>query len=110
MDSQTAAPNVPPPAYTAKESETLPTYTASNDVEAQQTSWTASPPPTYLPSWQPQPTVVTVRTTRPQNRSPQNQRRGLLCCLLVAFLIVAIFIIVTIVEVVQRYNAQVNNP
>ena len=110
MESQTAAPTFPASAYTPSgNSDKLTSYTVSPDLEAQKSSWAASPPPTYLPSWLSQPAVVTARNTQQRTRSSKCQRKGLACCLLLAFLIVAIFLVITIVEVVARINAQVNN-
>jgi len=87
-----------------------PPYVDTNDLEAQQTQNDGSPPPSYLPPFPkgPKPKFATVPYIAPiqrQGQSGRSQRKGLCCGLLMAFLVVAIFIITTIVEVVARVSA-----
>ena len=111
MDLQNE-PSFPPPMYTsAKATDIPPSYSAAPDLEAQQTSRTTLFRPTYVPRWpgQSQTMVVTVKHTQRPTRSTKRQRKSVAYCMLLGFLVAAIFIVMTIVEVIARVNAEINN-
>ena len=111
MDLQNE-PSFPPPIYTsAKATDKPPSYSAAPDLEAQQTPWTTQSPPTYLPGWrgQSRTMVVTVKHAQRPTQSTKRQRKPVAYCMLLGFLVAAIFIIMTIFEVIARVKAEVNN-
>lgn len=105
-------PSFPPPMYTsAKQTEKPPSYAAAPELESQQTPWTTPTPPTHTPRWpgQSQTMVVTVKHTQRPIRSTKRPRKGVVYCMLLGFIVFAIFIVMTIVEVIARVKAEVNN-
>ena len=111
MDLQNE-PSFPPPMYTsAKATDIPPSYSAAPDLEAQHTSWTTQSPTTYVPRWpgQSQTVVVTVKHTQRPNRPIKRQRKPVAYCMLLGFLIAAIFIFMTLAEVIVRVRAEINH-
>ena len=105
MDLQNE-PSFPPPMYTpAKATDKPPSYSAAPDLEAQQISWTTQSPPTYVPRWpgRSQTMVVTVKHTQRATRTTKQKR--VLYCMLLGFLIAAIVIFLTIVQVALTVHA-----
>lgn len=105
MDSfNTISPACPTTAHIDSSSKP-PQYNynqvSAADLESQNTQWSAPPPPAYWPGQQPPP--VPVRVAIQQQAERRRTRKRLSCCIFLAFLLVTIFIVVTIIEVIARY-------
>ena len=53
--------------------------------------------------------VVTVKQIQRPARSTKRPRKRVAYCMLLGFIVVAIFIVMTIVQVIARVNAEDNN-
>lgn len=128
MDSHNS-PLSPPPTYTSARTTTEkpPSYTLSPDLESQsqQTPWSnPQSPPTHIPhipQWpgQSQPTTMVVTVKHTQRRrlvaaarsttTTRRPRKAVAYCMLLGFVVAAVFIVMVIVEVVARVDAEVNS-
>lgn len=101
---QTTPPSPLPTAHISTPTKP-PTYTSdvsALDLEAQNTQWTAPPPPAYYPNPTKAPPIPMRLAVPRQDERTRRHRTSLACCLLLAIALIAIFVAVTVVEVVAR--------